>query len=498
MLRRLLSLLLTLALALTLTAPALAEEAAETAPAASESSILPFRGMPGYTCFPLVADETDTPGRFTLDAPMDWDGGDYSMAYGVPTVLAMQGAGHMVLVTEIAGTQIAAIRQDSSHMLHNFLGEGLTVTQGQSTEESRILETFDLHGLPATRVEMVGQGFEMVWIRDGEALWFFMYPTDPEDQAYTETVAGMVDSFTVFHPVSIGDAPAEDFEFTASDTGVTITKYTGDAAYVHIPAEIDGKPVVKVDDSAFYETDVREVTFPDTVTELGSHLFGGCTELVTVTLPAHLKTLPEGTFESCFRLQNAELNSGLTRIEEGAFWGNSYLFALTLPDALEEIEEPNFVMAGILSWFDVGENSAGFSTNEEGTILFSRDGKRLLHYGMYNEAESYAVPEGVESIDAYAFYSVSQLKSITFPGSLRSIGGMALAMTGVRELTIPAGVTEVGILKNITVEGSDATEAWVAVGNETTIRGVPGSAAEEYAKRQNKTFVPVEESAPAE
>ncbi len=498
MLRRFLSLLLVLSLALVLAAPTLAEEAAEEAPAAAADNSLPFLSMPGYTCFPLVADSTNSTGRFMLDAPMEWDGGDYSMVYGVPTVIALQDDAHMVLVVELAGPDIAKVWQDSDSMLHGFLGEGLTVTQGQSTEESKILETYDHHGLPATRVEMVGQGFEMVWIRDGEDLWFFMYPTDPADREYTGTVAGMVDSFTVFHPVSIGDAPAEDFEFTADDSGVTVTKYTGEAAYVHIPAEIDGKPVVKVDDKAFYETDVREVTFPDTVTELGRFLFGGCTELVTVTLPAHLKTLPSGTFESCFRLLNAELNEELTRIEDSAFWGNSYLFALTLPDSLAEIEEQNFVMTGILSYFGVGENSAGFSTNEEGTILFSKDGKRLLPYGMYNDADSYAVPEGVESIDAYAFYDVYQLKNITFPESLRSIGGMSLALTSVTELTIPAGVTEIGILNNITVEGSDDTTAYVAVGNETVVHGVPGSAAETYAQRQNKTFVPVEESAPAE
>jgi hypothetical protein len=338
----------------------------------------------------------------------------------------------------------------------------------------------------------------MVWIRDGADLWFFMYPADPEDQAYTETVAGMVDSFTVFHPVSIGDAPAEDFEFTPDDSGVTITKYNGEAAYVHIPAEIDGKPVVRVADQAFFETDVREVTFPDTVTELGIFVFSGCNDLVTVTLPKSLQTLPKGTFESCFRLFNVELNEGLTRIETSAFWGNSYLYVLALPDSLAEIEEQNFIGSEILSFFLVGENSAGFSANEEGTILFSKDGKRLLHYGVATGGETYAVPEGVESIDPYAFYSAWYLEKVVFPESLRSIGGMAFALTDVEEFTIPAGVTEIGIMPNVTVEGSEDTTAQVVIGNETVIRGTPGSAAEAYALKFNKTFIPVEEAVPAE
>lgn len=492
MLRRILSTVLALAL-LAFSFAAFSEEAVE------EEKDLGFRAIPGMTCFPLTADNEDTPGRFILDAPMEWDGGDCSEVYGIPGVMAIQDTAHIVLVCEVDAMQqliMTVIYPD--HPLSGFIGEGQSVVRGESTEGSRILETFDLHGLKATKVEMVGQGFEMIWIEDNEDLWFFMYPTDPADREYTETVAGMVDSFTVFHPDSVGDAPAEDFEVTEDGDGVAVTAYKGNAAYVHIPAQISGKPVTRVADKAFYETDVREATFPDTVTELGSFLFGGCTELVTVTLPAHLKTLPDGTFESCFRLFNAELNEELMRIEESAFWGNNYLFSLTLPDSLEEIEEQNFIMAGILSYFVVGEDSAGFRTNEEGTILFTKDGKRLLHYGMNNEADTYDVPEGVESIDPYAFYDVAQLKTVSFPESLRTIGGMALALTGIRELTIPAGVTEIGVLNNVTVEGSDATVAYVSVGNETTVRGVPGSAAEAYAQRMNKTFIPVEGNASAE
>ena len=465
---------------------------------AGEDSGVWFRAMPGYTCFPLVADNEDIPGRFLLDAPVEWDGGDYSFAYGVPTVIALQDEVHMVLVCELDIVNQVLISIDPNSPLASFLEEGRSVTRGESTEDSRILETFDLHGLSAVRVEMVGQGFEMIWIEDDGDLWFFMYPTDPGDREYTGIVADMVDSFTVFHAASIGDAPAEAFEYTADEHGVTITRYIGQAAYVHVPAKINGKPVVAVGDGAFYETGVREVTFPDTVTELGTFVFSGCTGLAAVALPARLTTLPVGTFESCFRLWAPGLNDGLTRIETSVFWGNNYLRTLTLPDSLEEIEEQNFIMNGILSRFAVSENSAGFSANAEGTILFSKDGKRLLHYGMENYASAYAVPEGVESIDPYAFYGVAHLDRITLPGSLRSIGGMALALTGVRELTIPECVTELGIMPRIPAEGSGTDTAYCAIGNETVIRGIPGSPAEEYAARQNKTFFAVEETTPAE
>ena len=475
-----------------ITIPGVTEETEE------EDSGLWFRAMPGYTCFPLIADNPDTPGRFILDAPMEWDGGDYS-GDGIPTVIALQDMQHVVMVDELGIQQQTYIDQNPGHPMEGFLEEGRIVTrQGKSTSISRIIETFDLHGLRATRVEMIGQGYEMIWIEDDEDLWFFMYPVNPTDSTYTNTIADMVDSFTVFHPASIGDAPAEDFEYVDDENGVTITKYIGAGAYVHIPAEINGKPVVKVGDEAFYETDVREVTFPDTVTEIGSFVFGGCTELITVTLPKHLQTLPSGTFESCFRLANAELNEELTRIEAGAFWGITSLYNLALPDSLIEIEEENFIMASILSNFIVSENSAGFSTNPEGTILFSKDGKRLLHYGKINSDSAYTVPDGVEQIDPYAFWGITQLTKITLPESLTTIGGLAFAMTSIKEITIPAGTTEIGIMRNVSVDGNDVDEIYSSIGNETTIYGAPGSAAEEYATQYNKTFIPVEENAPAE
>ena len=509
MLKRSLSILLFLALLL-FCMPALADEAAETA----ADNDFPFRAMPGYTCFPLTADNKETPGHFLLDCPMEWEGGDYSEAYGVPSVMAMESMtrmDHMVLVTEIPLLDQLTIMLDEESQLQGFLSEGLAVTRGESTDGSRIIETFDLHGLPATRVEMVGQGFEMLWILDrysfldeyGEGyagrgdLWFFMYPTDPKDEAYTQTVAEMVDSFTVFFPYSAGEVPASDFEYTVEEEngekGVHITAYKGDAAYVNVPSEIEGERVTAVGDRAFYETAVRSVTFPDTVQEFGSHMFGGCTELAAVGLPEDLETLPSGTFESCFRLTEPGLNSVLRKIETAAFWGNQYLFTLSIPDSLEEIEDNNFVMCDILAYFDVSEDCVGFRTNEDGTVLLSKDGRKLIRYSFLNEDKRYEVPEGVEEIYSNCFHR-SPVEEVILPDSLKSIGYAAFEPTAVTELTIPAGCTEIGVIRYVNDGSGSLTDGYSSISNSIqTIRGVPGSAAEEYAQRFSLTFVPVDE-----
>jgi len=448
-----------------------------------------FPAIPGYTVFPSWVED----GSFVVMIPREWDELDVSGAYGVPLDMVMQDEAHMAMIAELSAEDQLMITVDLQHPLNGFLQEGRSVTRGKSTEGSRILEEFSIAGLPAVRVEMVGQGFEMVWVSDGFDLWFIMYPTDPADEAYTAQISQIVESFTVVYPSSIPDAAASDFEYTVGENGVTITAWKGEQAYVRVPAEIEGKPVTAVGGSAFYEAGIREITFPDSVTELGSYVFSGCNELMTVRLPANLKTLPEGAFESCFSLSQVDLNEGLERIGKFAFWADNCLWYLVLPDSLEEIEEPNFIAMADLGWFTVSENSKGFMTAEDETVLLTKDGKRLIRCTWCYEGESYTVPEGVEKIDQNAFYG-AEVTEVILPESLRSIGSLAFAMTDIREITIPAGVTEIGTSSGYQDEAGNPVSGSTGIFSykNVIIHGWPGSVAESYCAQHGYTFVPVE------
>lgn len=456
---------------------------------------LPFRSLPGSTCFPLITEgEGELEGHFILDCPMDWDGGDMSEVYGLPLVMAVDpgSMGHTVLIAEIGPETREKVLADERHPIAGFLGEGLQVTAGKSTSVSRILETYDLNGLPAVRVEMTGQGFEMIWVSDPNGddpgtMWFFMYPADLKDEEYTRIIGDMADSFTVFFPKSVGETPEEMFEYTVADGEAVITAYTGDRAYVDVPDTLGGCPVTGAADRAFYETDVRCVAFPDSVRELGGSLFGGCGCLVKVKLPAALTTLPPAAFESCMRLTDPGLNEGLLSVGPGAFWGNFYLTDLKLPDSLTDIGDSNFVMCSWLYRFTVSEDCAGFRTDRDGMILYSRDGERLLKYSFLLDDENFTVPDGVKKIDAYCF-SQASLTGIGLPEGLVSIGIGAFDFSGVTELTLPESATDLGV---VTVTGPDVEPVTgrAPIGNSLrTIRGVKGSAAEDYAERFGLTF----------
>ncbi len=480
---------------------------------AEEETVADFRSIPGYTCFPLVADNPETPGHFCVDCPMEWSGGDASEGYGVPTAFTVDpdNQSHAVIITEMSPLDQAIILEDDEHPLAGFLRDGLRVIRGESTEYSKILETMDLHGLSATRAEMVGQGFEMIWINDPDEvyqkfnsgiegnLWYFMYPVDPDDEEYTQIVSGMVDSFTTsgidsLGPNSIKEAPASDFEYTIDQDEVRLEAYTGSKEYVIVPGEIEGKPVTSMGDNVFYETKIRCVSLPDSIREMGHHTFGGCTHLVYAYMPESLEVLSEATFESCFRLRDPGLNDGLKKIEYTAFWGNHYMTELYLPETLEEIDDNAFVLCDYLGYIIVPEENKYFQGNDYITILLSADGEKLIWYSFMNDEEEYSVPEDVKQIYASAFRR-APLTSVTLPDGLEYIGYGAFEKTGITELHIPASVTQIGILSNVRIGGDSelTTAEYVSIGESIkTIYGVPGSAAEKYAEIQKLTFIPEE------
>jgi len=75
----------------------------------------------------------------------------------------------------------------------------------------------------------------------------------------------------------------KDVTYTISDGRVTITKYTGSATELIIPATIEGCPVTVLGDDAFYRcTTFTSITIPDTVTLIDVGAFDRCTGLETV------------------------------------------------------------------------------------------------------------------------------------------------------------------------------------------------------------------------
>ena len=433
---RLTALLLTLALLLTaLPVCAAAEETSSTR-------------MPLYDVFPLQLDDNTV-----LELPVDW-GYQFVELEGVPPIAyAMNDSEQLLMMVKIPADYTPNEASDRLG-LTSFIPEGTAVMLGITTPQSTRLQEMTINDMPAVLVEMKGQGFDILWIGDSGDLYFLMFPND--DDAFVQQALEVGQSLRVFHRKDERVNPASDFDCTAENGEVTITDYTGTREHVLIPSEIDGQPVTALADKAFYEKHVTTVVVPDSVTEIGEACFSGDNYLVSLTLPDGLAELPPIALESCYSLMDFELPKGLKTIGAGALQAIFYLTHLTIPAGVTDIEQMNFLMMHGLEEVSVAEGSTSFTYDAENGLLMTADKARLLHCFFHLAPQKEIIlPEGMKTIDPFAFHYDVTVEKIVLPEGAETIGLLAFGICPkLTEIVIPQSVTAIGTVEGQAGSGS--------------------------------------------
>lgn len=433
---RLTALLLTLALLLTaLPVCAAAEETSSTR-------------MPLYDVFPLQLDDNTV-----LELPVDW-GYQFVELEGVPPIAyAMNDSEQLLMMVKIPADYTPNEASDRLG-LTSFIPEGTAVMLGITTPQSTRLQEMTINDMPAVLVEMKGQGFDILWIGDSGDLYFLMFPND--DDAFVQQALEVGQSLRVFHRKDERVNPASDFDCTAENGEVTITDYTGTREHVLIPSEIGGFPVTALADKAFYEKHVTTVVVPDSVTEIGDLCFSGDNYLVSLTLPDGLAELSYGALESCYSLMDFDLPKGLKTIGAGALQSIFYLTHLTIPAGVTDIEQMNFLMMHGLEEVSVAEGSTSFTYDAENGLLMTADKARLLHCFFHLAPQKKIIlPEGMKTIDPFAFHYDVTVEKIVLPEGTETIGLLAFGICPkLTEIVIPASVTAIGVMEGQAGSGS--------------------------------------------
>ncbi|MCM1509050.1 MAG: leucine-rich repeat domain-containing protein, partial [Ruminococcus flavefaciens] len=306
---------------------------------------------------------------------------------------------------------------------------------------------------------------------------------------------------------------------------IRITKYYGSETELDIPSSIDGKTVVSIGQSAFYDcNNLLSVTIPDGVTEIGSYAFLFCESLKSVTIPNSLISIGEKAFCGCESLKNITIPESVTEIDRGAL-GYKYFDAdegggELIPDftitgktnsEAERYAKKNnikFISNGEVSpwqyeiWYKDEDYIAiriiGYRGSETDLEIPSKiDGKTVVNIGYRafdncDDLISVTIPDTVTSIGDYAFRYCSSLESITIPNGIYSIGDEAFeGCESLKNVTIPESVTSIGDgafgYKYYDYwDGSDWENGLIP---DFTITGKTNSEAEAYAKRNNITFI---------
>lgn len=433
---RLTALLLTLALLLTaLPVCAAAEETSSTR-------------MPLYDVFPLQLDDNTV-----LELPVDW-GYQFVELEGVPPIAyAMNDSEQLLMMVKIPADYTPNEASDRLG-LTSFIPEGTAVMLGITTPQSTRLQEMTINDMPAVLVEMNGQGFDILWIGDSGDLYFLMFPND--DDAFVQQALEVGQSLRVFHRKDERVNPASDFDCTAENGEVTITDYIGTREHVLIPSEIGGFPVTALADKAFYEKHVTTVVVPDSVTEIGDLCFSGDNYLLSLTLPDGLAELSYGALESCYSLMDFELPKGLKTIGAGALQAIFYLTHLTIPAGVTDIEQMNFLMMHGLEEVSVAEGSTSFTYGAENGLLMTADKARLPHCFFHLAPQKEIIlPEGMKTIDPFAFHYDVTVEKIVLPEGAETIGLLAFGICPkLTEIVIPASVTAIGVMEGQAGSGS--------------------------------------------
>ena len=296
-------------------------------------------------------------------------------------------------------------------------------------------------------------------------------------------------------------------------------KTIGERAFIncHSIRSIKLSPgITTIEDEAFSNCfNLESVKIPDSVTTIGQRAFYECIKLTDVTIPDGITTIGAYTFASCRGIENISLPDSVTSIGDGAFAYCSSLEEFVVPKNVVSIGRDAFNQCNAMTKFSVAQNckletigaeSFYFCQNLEEisipatvdkigynafdrcsdlkkvcitdiaawcSIEFENERSNPLNesadlYVNNTKTTQIAIPDGATKVCDYAFYGYDNLESVTFAGSVQSIGKYAFAYcdnlavsvfdndsqlsviddyaffhSGVSDITIPASVTEI-------------------------------------------------------
>ena len=250
-----------------------------------------------------------------------------------------------------------------------------------------------------------------------------------------------------------------------------------------------------------YNTTIRQVTIPDSVTNIADNAFFGCTELTEITIPDNVTSIADNAFSGCTGISSVSIKNPMTKVYKTAFsdtpwynnhpdgvvYTNNFVFSykgtmpenatislkkgttgilsnafsdcvemssITIPDSVTQIGDSAFSgCSGLLkvtipdSIIQMGENAFS-GCKRLGTVVLG-NGLSEIPKGTFSNCTNLfdvIIPKGIKKIGAEAFKGCNYyLKEITIPGNVTNIEESAFSgCSALTKITLNEGLTSIG------------------------------------------------------
>ena len=362
-----------------------------------------------------------------------------------------------------------------------------------------------------------------------EELYYVVTVEDEGGQLYvTEPVR--IDPVRKYEVVTVATKQGELTYQIYSDHAV-LKSYVGTDEALELPDRIEGKYVTEIAPYAFSELadtqsadalPLRTIQFPRRLKSIGSGAFQNCVSLEDVELPSTLDVIGSKAFYRCIGLKELKLPSSVRTIGSYAFSECRGLKKVALSQGVNSIGRGAFACCENLGQFTLSSVNSYYKLVDG--ALYSRNGKTLLAVpakmtGSFEVGKDTKViaadcfscsclsevllPEGLETIENYAFYGAVRLRVPLFPESLSSIGNYAFyaGWNSLRLSEVPEGVQEIQLGKNVSYVGRESFVSFVErkfvvdeenafySSREGALLNKAGDALLEFAANRQNTFL---------
>ena len=201
--------------------------------------------------------------------------------------------------------------------------------------------------------------------------------------------------------------------------------------------------------------DLKTLTIPDTVTTIYSSAISYCSGLSSLTMSQNVKTIGTYAFDLCASLPSIDLPASLTSIDKTAFDGCTSLESINVEQGCANYSSFDGVLYNKAQTSILIYPPAKMSVEFPGTL------KTIPMNVFKGELVNAVINVGTTEIKSAAFASCPNMKSITIPRSVTTIGSHAVGYYRADVYDDPSQDKKL---------------------NDLTICCYPGSAAETYAK----------------